>query len=95
LHKCNQDGIAKLLDVYDYDDTLYIFVEHLPKRLDDYVNDYHTRYDENIVRYVLRTILEAIDFLHNKGIVIRNLNSEHILFNEKGEVKLAEFGDAA
>jgi len=51
--------------------------------------------NENMVKYILLKTLQGLDYLHSKGIMHRDIKSDNILVNSKGELKLADFGYAA
>jgi len=42
--------------------------------------------------WIARTILEVLVFAHAKGIVHRDLKPENILFDDRGQVKVCDFG---
>ena len=50
---------------------------------------------ENLIAFVCREMLQGLSFLHSKNKVHRDLKSDNILVNQKGDVKIADFGFAA
>jgi len=42
--------------------------------------------------YLLRAALEAVAFLHQLGRVHRDIKSDNLLINTRGQVKMADFG---
>ena len=62
--------------------------------LTNFVNENAESLPENVCAYILRQVLSGLDFLHSKGIIHRDLKSDNILYNHKGEIKLADFGFA-
>ena len=55
----------------------------------------HKQYSENVCKYVISEALKGIQFLHSKHIIHRDIKSDNILYNEKGQVKLGDFGSCA
>jgi serine/threonine protein kinase len=44
------------------------------------------------IKCILKQIIEGVQYLHANNIIHRDLKIANILFNNKGEVKLADFG---
>ena len=51
-------------------------------------------FDEDKVRFYAASIGIALDYLHNKGIIYRDIKPENILIGEDGYIKLIDFGMA-
>ena len=49
--------------------------------------DYFTR-----GKYIVKTLLEVMNYLHENGVLHRDLKPENLLFNDKGDLKLCDFG---
>lgn len=49
----------------------------------------------SIMAYILSQILQGLLHLHSKKLIHRDLKSDNILVNTKGEIKIADFGFAA
>jgi len=48
--------------------------------------------DENVVRVYTRQILEGLDYLHENGIIHRDIKCANLLLDPSGIIKLTDFG---
>jgi serine/threonine protein kinase len=51
-------------------------------------------FNEIQIKFIAACIITALDYIHNKGIVHRNIKPENVICHEKGFVKLSDFGIA-
>jgi serine/threonine protein kinase len=51
-------------------------------------------FEEDFIKYVIYKTLQGLRFLHHRKIVHRDVKSDNVLYNYKGEIKLADFGFA-
>ncbi|XP_073790013.1 cGMP-dependent protein kinase 1 isoform X2 [Danio rerio] len=52
------------------------------------------RFEEKIAVFITACVVEAYAYLHNKGILYRDLKPENLMLDSKGYVKLVDFGFA-
>ena len=104
-------NIVKLFTIKETSNFMYIITEYcnggdLSKCLEDYQNKHNKSFPEVIVQYLMRQIISALKYLHNKKILHRDLKLDNILVcfdNEedrrkknmlKAKVKIIDFGFA-
>lgn len=49
-------------------------------------------FDEDTTKFITGCVLEAFEYLHSRGIIYRDLKPENLLLNNRGYVKLVDFG---
>ena len=71
---------------------LYLVVDYLPGgELFYHLRKIH-RFEENVARFYAAEILLGLQYLHENNIVYRDLKPENILLDEKGHIRLTDFG---
>jgi serine/threonine protein kinase len=52
------------------------------------------RFTTDIARFYASEILLAVEYLHSKDIIYRDLKPENLLLDHKGHIKITDFGFA-
>ena len=88
-------NIVNLLDAYLIGENwLWVMMEYLPGgSLSKMVKETHM--NEGQIAGVCGEVLQALDFLHKRHIIHRDIKSDYILLGDDGVVKLADFGCCA
>ncbi|CAG77987.2 YALI0F08855p [Yarrowia lipolytica CLIB122] len=74
------------------DHTYNLFLEYVPGGSVGSCLRNHGRFEENIVRFLTRQILEGLAYLHGCGILHRDLKSDNLLLDLDGVCKISDFG---
>jgi serine/threonine-protein kinase CLA4 len=94
---CNHENIIKYYEGYFYKDRFWIFLEYMDSGcLTELLEaGLQSQFTESIIRFLIHECLKALDYLHRKHIIHRDIKSDNIMMTSKGEVKLGDFGYAA
>jgi len=98
LHsKCDHPNIARLYDVYETPTRVYMVMERVPGGdLFDAIAE-SVKFDEPQTALIVKSLAEALVYLHSKEIVHRDIKPENILVEKDSsgrikKVKLCDFG---
>tara|TARA_B100001758_G_C18356828_1_gene583224 strand:- start:49 stop:900 length:852 start_codon:yes stop_codon:yes gene_type:complete len=90
---------ANIIDVYDtYQDKgdVYVVMEYMNgDNLFVFLQKVKHLLTENIIRGIIKSILNGLKHIHSKGVVHRDLKLENIMINEQNKIKIIDFGLAA
>ncbi|KAL0968736.1 hypothetical protein UPYG_G00271040 [Umbra pygmaea] len=85
-------NIVTLHDIIHTDKSLTLVFEYLDKDLKQYMDDCGNILSMQNVKIFLFQILRGLAYCHRRKILHRDLKPQNLLINDRGELKLADFG---
>ena len=111
LKEISHPNIVKLIEIQETLNYYHVITEYcnggnLSTCLENYQKIHNRAFPEDIVQHIMRQLMDAMNYLHEKGILHRDLKLDNILINYddendrlnnniiKGKIKLIDFGFA-
>jgi len=85
-------NIVTLHDIVHTDKSLTLVFEYLERDLKQYMDDCGAILAMNNVKLFLFQMLRGLAYCHARRVLHRDLKPQNLLINERGELKLADFG---
>lgn len=95
LKELSHPNIVMLLDVEHSQSpsSLYLVFEWLDKDLKKYMDSVDTKdMNSTLVRSYMYQIMNGLEYCHSHSIIHRDLKPQNLLIDQKGVLKLADFG---
>lgn len=75
-------------------DKIYVVMEYLENELKHLMENMEHPFTVPQIKCLMKQLLEAIEYLHSRFIIHRDLKTSNILFSAKGQLKVCDFGIA-
>lgn len=92
LHNLSHPNIVRYLGTAREDDALNILLEFVPGGSIASLLGKFGSFTEPVIRMYTKQLLQGLEYLHNNGIMHRDIKGANILVDNKGCIKLADFG---
>ena len=88
------EGIVKVLDFFEINNTAYIVMEYLEGvTLKQYLRENQRIAPEDLIE-LLVPLIESLDEIHSQGMIHRDISPDNIMVLPDGRIKLMDFGAA-
>ncbi|XP_035824552.1 cyclin-dependent kinase 18 [Aplysia californica] len=95
LRDLKHANIVTLHDIIHTHKSLTLVFEYLEKDLKQYMDDCGNIMSMTNVKLFLFQLLRGLAYCHKRRVLHRDLKPQNLLINERGELKLADFGECA
>lgn len=93
---CQHPNIIKLKDLFESCEYYYLVLEYMPgKDLFEYIAKRDYSLPEEVAKQIIFQIMQGVRYLHNLGIVHRDLKLENIMMShlkDNAVPKIVDFG---
>ncbi len=95
LAKMDHPNIVGVHQVFEENNTAYMALDFVEGQdLLEVIENGTTKLAPSVIENVLRKVLDAITFIHNQGILHRDISPDNILLDENNNPVLIDFGAA-
>ncbi|XP_046339429.1 cyclin-dependent kinase 17-like isoform X2 [Haliotis rufescens] len=92
LRDLKHANVVTLHDIIHTEKSLTLVFEYLEKDLKQYMDDCGNIMSMTNVKIFLYQLLRGLAYCHKRRVLHRDLKPQNLLINERGELKLADFG---
>lgn len=94
LRRCRHHNIVQLLDIVvgPNRDAVFLLFEYCEHDLSNLIKHYKNPFKESEIKRLVFQLLSAVDYIHKNWIIHRDIKLSNLLYNSKGQLKLADFG---
>jgi len=89
----NHKNIVKILNSFENFEYIYIISEYFENSMSlvDYIKKFDYNIEDNKINAIIKKIFEAIEFLHKRSILCRNIKTENFLITHNLDIKMNNF----
>lgn len=90
----SHENIIQAREFYEQGTKLYLILDHVPSRTLQELIEKNVYFDIFEIINIIRQIAESLQYIHDKGIIHRDIKPGNILITESKQVKIIDFGCA-
>jgi CTD kinase subunit alpha len=92
LQSLRHDNIVRLYEMMVSNGSVYMVFEYMDHDLTGVLSQSQFTFSDAHLKSLCEQMLAGLAYLHHKGIIHRDIKGSNILVNNRGELKLADFG---
>ncbi|KAJ8456725.1 hypothetical protein ONZ45_g18605 [Pleurotus djamor] len=92
LQSLKHDNVVRLYEMMVSSGSVYMVFEYMDHDLTGVLSQTQFSFTDAHLKSLCHQMLSGLAYLHHKGVIHRDIKGSNILLNNKGELKLADFG---
>nr|GAT59450.1 Pkinase-domain-containing protein [Mycena chlorophos] len=92
LQSLRHDNVVRLFEMMVSNGSVYMVFEYMEHDLTGILSQTQFSFTDAHLKSLCRQMLAGLAYLHHKGVIHRDIKGSNILINNRGELKLADFG---
>lgn len=92
LRTMNHPNVIRLIEMVVDDGDIYMVFPYVPHDLNRFIRN--NRLQPREVKYIFHQIAKGVEYIHDRGVIHRDLKSANILLDQRLCVRIADFGMA-
>ncbi|KAI0960240.1 hypothetical protein AcW1_004808 [Taiwanofungus camphoratus] len=92
LQSLRHDNVVRLYEMMVRNNSVYMVFEYMDHDLTGVLSQTQFTFTDAHLKSFCRQMLAGLAYLHHKGVIHRDIKGSNILVNNRGELKLADFG---
>ncbi|KAI7882921.1 Pkinase-domain-containing protein [Lichtheimia hyalospora FSU 10163] len=92
LQRLKHERIVELEEIMVAKGSVYMVLEYMDHDLSGILSHPNFKFEPAHAKSLVKQMLQGLAFLHQKGILHRDIKGSNLLINKKGQLKIADFG---